>query len=266
MYKILFTSALPGELNVVKRQIKETYSRVTMPLWHKFEDGTIVETEFLLLGMWNYETIYNLTNKLNKKSYDFIVNIWVCWYKEEKIDFFQVSRIYNYAKKKEALVPVFFQFWCLENIACREVPVINPKYIWNENYIDMESYWVEFISDKFKIPRILLKVPVDKVGFETRNFNRKKALELLWENIDYKKLLDDIILYLKESPKKGELTKYFDYYRMTFSEKVIFEKLYNEYKVFWWDNFDDFFEKNNDLWKKEFLNKIREENTKNKEI
>ena len=158
--------------------------------------------------------IFNLTKFLDEKSqksdffwYDFIINIWVCWFKKNwelkienwkiKDDFIQIWRIFNLTTKKEILVPIFFEFWPIKSIACSENIVYEKNVLWEENYVDMESFAVEFVADKFKIPRIILKVPVDEVWDETKNFDFEKALKLLEGNIDYKLLIEKIREYLK---------------------------------------------------------------------
>jgi hypothetical protein len=49
------------------------------------------------------------------------------------------------------------------------------------------------VCESFQVARISLKVPVDKVGEETQNFNITKAKKLLEENINYHEILDKII-------------------------------------------------------------------------
>ena len=125
MYRLLFTSALPLELKVVKQKIKD--------LWNKQ-----VKIDFLASWMWNYDTIFNLTKYLEENRVNFIVNIWVCGYKKEKQDLIQVARIFNIWNKKENLVPVFFKFASLKSIACSEKPIFDSNDIWEESYVDME--------------------------------------------------------------------------------------------------------------------------------
>lgn len=243
-YNILFISALSAELKVVKQEIKKL-------------DFKIIKPSFLIIWMWNYETISSLTKYLEENKPDFIVNIWVCGYKTEKKNIIQIARVYNLSNKRELLVPVFFKFSDLESTACSEVPVFDSELLWDENFVDMESYWVEFVINKYKIPRIILKVPVDKVWEETKNFDYKKALKLLEKNIDYEKLVVSIIKYLDKIPEKINLEKYYNYFKMTVSEKFIFERLYNKYNTIKKWNFEDFFEENKELGKKEFLNKYK---------
>ena len=67
---------------------------------------------------------------------------------------------------------------------------------WEGDFFDMESFGVEYIGQKYKIPRVLLKVPVDRIGEETKNFDYKKALTMLEHNIPYHEVLEKIKVYI----------------------------------------------------------------------
>lgn len=239
MYKILFTSALKQELTLVKERIKNLKVKSKI--------------DFLVSEIWNYKTIFNLTKFLSENKYDFVVNIWICWHLKENSPF-QVARIINIWTNKELVPPIPFKFLKLESIACSDKIIYDEKEINNEKYVDMESYWFEFVCDKFKVPRIILKVPFDKIwSKETTNFD-KKLLENLMNKIDYEKLIEDITWFLDRYKKEEiDFSKFFEHYKFTFSEKLIFEKLYYKYVSLVWDDFDKFFEENKGLDKKEFL-------------
>ena len=253
MIKILFTAATSWELRVLKQEIK----KLTLKN---------IRVDFLLIWIWNYSTIYNLSSTIDKQKYNFIVNIWVCGYSEICQKFIQIGRIKNLSNNKELIVPSFIKMWNLESIASSEKIIYLSDEIWEENFVDMESYGVEFVSSQYEIPRIILKVPVDKIWEETKKFDFEKAKKLLWENIDYKLLLDKISEYIeKNKTYKTDnvfLKKYHNHYKMSFAEKAIFEKLFNKYSVLiedeWWENFEDFFEKNKELNKKEFFRKLEQ--------
>ena len=131
----------------------------------------------------------------------------------------------------------------------------------------MESYWFELVCNSFNIPRIILKVPVDKIWEETKNFDFNKAKRLLAENIDYKKLIEKIEnlfncqqggfspLYTEKQEKIKQ--KILNNYKWTFSEKIIIEKEVNRFIVLELWNLEEFFEENKELGKKEFLNKLK---------
>lgn len=245
MKKILIVCALSAELNNIKNIAKNL--------------GLInVKLSFFTTWIGNYNTILNLTRFLENNSFDFVVNIWICWYKDKKIDAFQVARIYNLSNSKEVIVPNLIDFLSLESIACSEKVVIDNNILKEEKFVDMESYGFEMVCDSFNIPRILLKIPVDKVWDETKNFDFEKAKLYLSKNIDYKTLLEKISLYLEKQEKKVDFEKYFDIFNFTFSEKEIFKKLYYRYKSLIWTDFDTYFQENIQLNKKIFLKWLEE--------
>jgi len=251
---ILITSALSQELNIVKKQIKSLNI-------NKKE----LNIDFFTTGMWNYKTIINLTEFISWKNcisdfwwYDFIVNIWVCWYKDNKEKLIQIARIKNLHTDKELLIPIAFQYTKLNSICCSENIVYDNKLLVDENYIDMESYWIELVCEKFNIARIILKIPVDRVWNETKDFDYNKAFEKLETNIDYSELINKIVNYINKMPEKINLYKYYIFYNMIFYEKIIFNNLYNKYIALIWEDFDMFFNQNKELSKKDFFKLLEE--------
>jgi hypothetical protein len=93
----------------------------------------------------------------------------------------------------------------------------------------MESYGFEKVCESFQVARISLKVPVDNIGEETKNFDVEKAKKYLSEHIDYQDLIQKIQNYLEKLPKKYNPEQYFEFYNFTFSEKIIFEKWYYKF-------------------------------------
>lgn len=239
MYKILITSALKQELTLVKESIKNIKIKS--------------QVDFLVSEIWNYKTIFNLTKYLSLNKYDFVVNIWICWYVKDNSPF-QVARILNIISNKELIPPTHFKFLKLETIGCSDKIIYDEKELKDEKYVDMESFWFEFVCDKFKVPRIIIKVPFDKIwSKETTSFD-KKILEKSMNQIDYKKLIDYITWFLDKYKKEViNLESYYSHYKFTFSEKLIFEKIYYKYTSIVWNDFDVFFEKNKYLDKREFL-------------
>lgn len=240
MYKILITSALSKELNIIKKQIKSL---------------KIYEMDFFYLQtwVWNYNTIFNLTKYLEKNKVDLVLNIWICWYKKNYKKFINIARIKNASNNKELIVPQIIDFWDLESIYSSEKVVFDSEIIWDENFVDMESFWVCFVCDNYKLPLIILKVPFDKIWEETKSFDFKKALDFLAQNIDYKTLFLKIKTYLNSKNKEYDFWYYFDYFNFTFSEKEIFKKLFFRYKALVWNDFWLYFEKNKKVHKKIFL-------------
>jgi len=249
--KILFVSALSSELKIVKEEIK------------KLNISKNIEISFFDSWMWNYKTIMNLWLYLIKQKFDFIVNIWVCWYFEEYEKITQISRIKNISNDKELISPVFLEFAKIKSIACSEKIIYDSDLLEWEKFVDMESYWFEMVCDKFDIPRIILKIPVDKIWEETKKFDFVKAKKYLAGNINYSELVEKIQKYLKNnnksfSEKENILkNKIINNFKFTFSEKIIINKLLNKFIVLELWNLEDFFEKNRELPKKEFLNKLK---------
>jgi len=249
MYKILIVWALSQEINPIKEEIKKLELRN-------------VKTSFLTTWMGNYNMILNLTRFLENNDFDLIVNIWVCGYKKYYNDFIQIWRIYNLVNKKELIIPKIIDFWKFESIACSEAPIYKEKKLWDENYIDMESYGFEKVCDSFSIPRIILKIPVDKIWEETKKFDFKKAEKYLRENINYKELFDKIIIYLENHFNiwKGKykvhndiFDTYNEKFNFTFSENEIFKRLYYRYISLVNKDFNFYYEENKDENKKKFL-------------
>jgi len=239
--KILFVFSLSQELNIVKAQIKKLSIRN-------------LSFHFFSSGIWSYKIILNLSELVCTNKFDFIVNIWVCWYTKEKKDLIQVARIKNLSNRKELLVPIFINFASLESIASSENIIFNEDLLLGEKYVDMESYGIELLSNKYHIPRLILKIPIDKVWYETKSFDYKASYNYLERNIDYLDLLNKISSYLSKLEISDDLSEYFDYYKMTFSEKIIFQKLYNKYISYNWDTFSSFFINYKDLGKKYLFN------------
>lgn len=246
MYKILITAALAQELKTIKSNITKEKNHIKI--------------DYLSTWVWNYNTILFLTKHLKENNYDFVINIWICWYIKDNKPF-QVARIINLNNNKELISPIGFKFLKLDSIACSESIIYNEVDLNWEKYVDMESFWFEMVCDNFKVPRIILKVPYDKIwSKETIDFKKDKALEKL-EQINFEKLLKEILNFLKKYKKEEiDLSKYEIYYKLSFAEKLIFEKLYYRYTSLTWKDFEKYFEKNKDFTKKEFMNKLSEIN------
>ncbi|MDD2870932.1 MAG: hypothetical protein PHS49_02980 [Candidatus Gracilibacteria bacterium] len=279
MYKILIVGALSQELNVVKEHVKNLAIRN-------------VKTSYLSTGVGNYNMILNLTRFLEQNSdFDFVVNVGVCGYvkltqiktplnsplpakdwtrvRGDEDQLFnrgnlviQIARILNLSNNKELIIPKLFDFGELSSIASSEVVVYDENDLNGESYVDMESYGFEKVCDSFSLPRIILKVPVDKVGDETRNFDFQKAKTML-ESIDYKIFFEKIFNYLENTfsshrniNEKEVFEKYKDYFGFTFSETEIFKRFYYRYLALVNDDFDRYFDENKELTKKVFLKNL----------
>jgi nucleoside phosphorylase len=102
--------------------------------------------------------------------------------------------------KKEAIIPIFLHLAPLGKMISSEIPVDDEKMLdfWEEEevFVDMESWGIELVAQHFQYPRLLLKVPIDKVGNATKHFNFEEALETLRKAIDYRNLIENLLKYL----------------------------------------------------------------------
>lgn len=238
--KILVTAAHSKELKVIKDRIKSLDLK-----WTKIY--------FLQTWIGNYETIFNLTNKLESESFDFVINIWICWYFWEKLPFLQAARIKNFSTNKELIVPIPFIFWPLESLWCSDIIVSSIEKLLDEKYVDMESYWFEFVLNKFNLPRLILKVPADKIWDKFDINIIKNTCESLWEVIDYKLLFGKIINYLDSQTLWTDYEYIKSRYHFTFQEFEIFKFNIKKYEALSNNSFDNFFANNPIPEKKDFL-------------
>lgn len=181
--KILVVSAMSSELKAVKEWIKSANLKESLDI------------DYLCCGIWNYETISLLEHYLTLNSgQTFIFNVWICgyWNKiwEKKSDPVQVASVVNLHTKKEMIVPPFLQVAPLKTCFSGENVVFEKsnicEEIWtidDEMYFDMESRWIEFICSKYKIPRLILKVPFDFVwkNVQLYNWNNKVCIDKIFE-------------------------------------------------------------------------------------
>ena len=241
-YNILFCCALSQELKIVKNEIKKL----------NFQKLNI---NFLQTWVGNYNTIYSIKDYLNNNCVDFLINIWVCGKinKKAENDFFQVARIKNSSNLKESIVFIYLKLLNLNSILSSEKVITNNiDMIW-ENYVDMESYWFNLVSEKEKIPSIIIKKPFDFVSDESKKVDIEEMKNSLI-HFDYENLLKEIDKYLdKNYIESINLDYYKDFFSFTFQEFEIFKKQVNRYKALYKKDFLDFFEQNKNLSKKDFL-------------
>lgn len=246
---VLFVCALPIELKAIKEVVKNL----------NLIDFKI---DFLISWVWSYNTIYSIKDYLTKNQKpDFVINIWVCWTINKKVfnDFFQVYRIKNSSNNREILTPIYIKFLPLKSILSSEKIITNKIEMLEENFVDMESFWIDFICTKEKIPFVIIKKVFDEVWEKSKDVNVEEIKSDL-ENFNYKDLILQIWKWLEKNKKiinlnENVLKFYKDYFRFTFSELEKFKKSYNKL-IAYNNDFKDFFEENKLLNKKEFLKKL----------
>lgn len=190
MSNILIVCASNKELKSVKKQIKN----ISHPQKNKIF--------YLASGIGNYQTIQNFTSFLEKNKIDFVINIGICWRSNEKPPAIQVWRIKNIHTNKELIVPIFFKYEKIESIACSEN--ICKQKNFSENFVDMESFGIEFVCSKYNIPRIILKVPYDEIWKDISNIDFEEAADSIWKKIDINKLIQHSQKYIQKIPKEKD--------------------------------------------------------------
>ncbi len=247
---VLFTAALPAELNSIKKEVKKLGI-----VW--------IKTKFFLTWVWNYKTLYSLKHYLDNltDTPDFVVNIGLCGKtKSASSDDFQVYRILWAANNRELLCPVYIDFLKKQSILSSEKIVTQESDMQWEAYVDMESYATDLIATEEKIPYIILKRPFDSISEASRNIDPEKFTDCL-EWFDYLLLLEKIrdLIKSNHSPEDEMQQEYLKdtliLYKLTFSEKEIWKKWYAKCIALWWD-YKDFLESHKHLEKKEFLKKL----------
>ena len=185
--KLIVCCATPWELKTVKWEIKKLQLKKNLDIF------------YLCTGIWNYETIYSITNYLTANPEDnyFLVNIWICWYRTSDNNnppkYIQIWRIKNIHTNKELLPAIPFILWEIQSCYCSENIVLEAPNIDKEWFVDMESRGVETCCNKYNIPHIFLKVPYDRIGQETKEFNKENACKNLAENINYEEVITKIL-------------------------------------------------------------------------
>ena len=196
--KILVVAAMPSELKAIREWIKSAWIKTNLNI------------DYLCCGIWNYETISSLEHYLTEnKEPTFIWNIWICGYwnlkNEKKSDPIQVTSIINIHTQKEMIVPPFLIVAPLKNCFCSE-SVVYEKPVFYDNdelFFDMESRWIEFVTSKYKFPRLILKVPFDFVGEEknVKEKNYKESTDKMiknMKNLSYHDYLQKIIWWINQ--------------------------------------------------------------------
>lgn len=226
---ILFCAALSKELDVIKNELKELNLKTKI--------------KFLNIWVWSLNTIYNLKEFIDKNDkIDFVINIWVCGKKENtSSDFFQVYKIKNISNKKESICPLYIKNLELKSINCSDKIITNTLEI-DENYVDMESFWFDFLCKKEKLPYIIIKKPFDIVWNDSKNVSIKNLQDSLkW--FDYKKLIENINIFLDKNKKNNSINDFIDKLEihLTFSQKELLKKYINK-EISYWKKYSEIFE------------------------
>ena len=248
-FKILIVGAFPRELKSAKEYFRE-----------KKPEG--IQADFLYTWMGNYKTVLSLTQRLEQKSYDFLLQLWICGKKYTDCEeIIQIVRIKNISSGKELCIPIFEEFFPLKSIACSEKIIYKSEEIGKEEFVDMESYGFELCASEYMIPRLILKIPYDTIGEETKNFCVQQMENTLENVLDFPYIFWKIQKYLeKKSPNSFSLARFSFPFPLTESETHIFQFEIQKFLTLGEENFEEFLQEYCHLWKKEFLKKLQEKN------
>ena len=66
--------------------------------------------------------------------------------------FFKYIEILNATNNKESIVPIYLKYLELKSILSSENVITKETDLFWEDYVDMESFWLNLVSSKEKIP------------------------------------------------------------------------------------------------------------------
>lgn len=139
---------------------------------------------FLATGMWNYKTIYTLTQYLSHHNdITEIIFVGICGRTEHYQGIIQIANIINAHTHKEIIIPISKKIAPLVTIISSEIPIHDRSLMQGKHYVDMESRGVAVVATQLKIPTTILRIPVDEIGsISCQTMDYKKALEQMkWQ-------------------------------------------------------------------------------------
>lgn len=135
--------------------------------------------QFLCTWVGNYRTIFSLTNYLSTRpEVDEVLFVGVCGWHETKQEIVQVANVINAHTGKEIILPIYKQYAPLVTVLSSETPIHNIDQMWPYHFVDMESRWVALVTEQFRVPCTILRIPIDEIGTEScTTFDRAGAIE-----------------------------------------------------------------------------------------
>lgn len=164
----LIATALSPEMKVVKQCFGKQH-----------------DTDYLVTGMGNYQTIMTLTEHIMREgSPTEILFDGICGWSSERQSLVQVARVVNAYTGKENIRPVSKTVAPLVSVVSGESPFSSLAEMRDCHYADMESRWVAMVADRFQIPCTIWRVPIDEIGTSRcETFDREDALRQFAESI-----------------------------------------------------------------------------------
>ncbi len=245
-YHILVVAALPIEMKTLKRIFK-SYSIAE------------VSFSFLRTWVWNYQTLYELQRYLWNNSVDFILNIGVCGKNSHETSphMFHVSRIKNFSNNRESLPHQYIPYENLQSIGCSEKIITDSSDMWEESYVDMESYAIDFIAKKYSLAYSIFKIPFDTVWATSISVVTQEIAKTI-DSQEYLSIIHDIRDWCKDNRQEiPDWEKYKQHFWFTFTQTEILKKWYYKFRAYGKD-FDSFFHEHQHIPKKDFLEKMQQ--------
>lgn len=123
----------------------------------------------------------------------------------------------------------------------------------------MESYGIDFVCTKFKVPYAIFKLPFDTVSSKSKEVSQQK-LAATMNHFPYEALIRKLeVFFSTHQTQQIHLDIYKETFSFTYAEFEIFKKLYTKWIALEKD-FKRFFKENKNLKKTEFLKKMQQMN------
>lgn len=168
-FNVLICAATRLELHVLKWPLKQAKLLGT-------------QIDFLTTGIGNLETTHTLSRYITKNQKpDLIINIGIAGHADPDIPKIphQILQIIHHQTEKEILLASHLPSIPILKGICSDLKIINPDEIPKKCLVDMESWAVSWFAQKHHISKIILKIPYDFVGNETRNFSKEACTDFL---------------------------------------------------------------------------------------
>lgn len=160
---------------------------------------------FLSLGIGNLGSTLALTRYIETKGKpDLIINIGIAGYISDEVqkwNVYQIARVVHHQTKKERVLQLHLTDASIGEIISSDTPMLTDEWLSEggiPTLIDMESWGVCFVAEHYQISKILLKIAYDRVGEETKNFDKDECKKYL-QSIDIKNIVHSIQSLIKAS-------------------------------------------------------------------
>ena len=133
--------------------------------------------------MGSAQTIFTLTKYLVEyPDVDELLFFGICGYVGEKKALVQVASTSHATQKKEYIIPATKILAPLVSMWTSDMPVHDRTRLEEvgKEYVDMESWGVAMVADRFKLACTILRVPYDEVGsISCETFDKEDAVRCM---------------------------------------------------------------------------------------